>query len=196
MAMKILKLSHSLSCPGIFATPRNDTFVRDILGIIPLLPKDVRMPKFQLADIETKNQAFYLLSNSVLVFNKEVYLGPLGGILSFAGDVFETTLNDTGEELFLLNVTSMYNCIDHANTIYNAPPPIKQERGVDHQMGIKVPAFFPSLIGDSSLFRIPQHKRSAIYVASRGHEDSDDFYYMYQQSGLKGLEFQQVWDGD
>lgn len=196
MAIKIFKLSHTLGNPRVFATPNHESFVDEFLDKIPSIPPDVKIPKFQLADIEKKTQAFYLVSNSILVFSKEVYMGPLGRILSFSGDVFETTLNDTGEELFLLNVTAMYNCIDHASTIYTAPPPLKQERGVDHQMGIKVPAFFPNLIGDSSLFRIPQHKRSAIYVASRGHEDSDDFYYMYQQSGLKGLEFQQVWDGD
>jgi len=166
------------------------------MGLVPEIPENAQMPKFQLAVAEAINQPFYLIDNSVLVFSKDVYLGPLGRILSFAGNVFETTLNDTGEELFFLNVTAMYNCIDHASTVYNAPPPLRQERGVDHQMGIKTPAFFPGLVGDSSLFRIPQHKRSAIYVASRGHEDSDDFYHVYQQLGLKNLEFRQVWDGD
>ncbi|WP_395747191.1 hypothetical protein [Prosthecobacter sp.] len=194
--MKIFKMSHTLGWPRVFATPSHELFVEEFLDQIPAVSRDAKVPAFQLADIEKKGLPFYQISPSILCFNKTVYLGPLGRILSFCGDVFETRLNDTGEEIFLLNVTAMYNCIDHANTIYNARPPLRQERGVDHQMGIKVPAFFPGLIGDSSVFRIPQHQQSAIYVASRGHEDSDDFYYMYQQSGLKGLEFRQVWDGD
>ncbi len=152
------------------------------------------MPSFQLADPARQSKGFYRVGNGVLAFTKDVYLGPLGESLSFAGHVHETTLNDTGEEIFLLNVTAVYNCIDQANTIFNGPQ--GQERGADHQMGIKDPAFFPNLIGDSSIFKIPQQVRSTIYVASRGHEDTDDFYYMYQQVGMTGLEFQQVWNGD
>lgn len=192
--MKIYKLKHTLSSPNIFATPRNDIFVAEFLSKLPDVSADFEIPSFQMADPAKSISGFFRIDNSILAFTRNVFFGPLGQSLGFAGHVHETTLNDTGEEIFLLNVTAMYNCIDRANTTFNGPQ--GPQRGVDHQMGIKEPAFFPNLIGDSSIFKIPQQARSTIYVASRGHEDTNDFYYMYQQLGMTGLEFQQVWDGD
>lgn len=192
--MKIFRLKHTFDAPAIFATPNHDDFVGEYLTYGKSLSAATRLPSFQLGVFDAKTDGFYHLSNSVLAFDKQTLLGPMGSALNFAGDLHETKLNDTDETIFILDVSAVYNCIDRANTIY-----IKfrgEERGVDHEMGIKVPAFFPNLIGDSTIFKIPQQMYSSIYVASRGREDSDDFYYMYQQSGLKGLEFQQVWDGD
>lgn len=56
-------------------------------------------------------------------------------------------------------------------------------------------AFFPELIGDSPIFRMPQTK-DRLYVATDGSGDANDFYTLYQASGFKGLQFKEVWTRD
>ncbi len=190
--MKIYKLKHTQGLGSIYAAPNNERFVAEFLRKLPEVPAEFKISSFQLADPTQPSADFYRIDNSVLVFSKKVYMGPLGQSLTYAGNIHETTLNDTGEEVFLLNVTAVYNCLDKDRTGFRSSH--GEEKGVDHRMGVITPAFFSGLIGDSSLFRVPQQLRSTIYVASRGHGSSDDFYFMYQQSGLKGLEFEEVWD--
>jgi hypothetical protein len=192
--MKIYQLMHRAGVGSIIATPRNDHFVSEYLRKFPDLPAEAVVPSFQLADPAKAHADFFRIDNSVLVFTKKILMSPLGQSLAYAGNIHPTTLNDTGEEIFLLNVTAEYNCLDQANTIFHTAH--GDEKGVDHQMGIKTPAFFTTMIGDSSLFRLPQKRRSAIYVASRGHESSDDFYHTFHQLGLTSIEFRQVWDDE
>jgi hypothetical protein len=154
------------------------------------LPRDAPIPRFQLGDPEHKTQGFFNVSNSVLVFNKSTLLGPLGSALERSGNIHTSRLNDTGEEIFLLNTTAVYNCLDTSQTAFRTPT--GQEVGVDRGMGIEAPAFFPDLIGDSWIFRVPQ-MRSTILVASDGRGGADDFYTSYMESGMQELRFESIW---
>jgi hypothetical protein len=191
MALKIYRLTHTLQAPQIAAVPNPERFCSEVLGNLQGLERDAPIPRFQMLNSDLKSQGFFNISDKVLVFTREVYLGSMGSPLDFAGNVHPTKFTDTGEEVFLLNVTACYDCVDRSQTVFYAPNG-QEETGVDHGMGIKSLAFFPKLIGDSRIFRIPQI-RDAIFVASDGRGDDDDFYTLYIESGMNELEFIQVW---
>jgi hypothetical protein len=192
MAVTIYKLRHSLrNCPTIFATPSHSQFVRDFLFDTNKITKDALIPPFQKADPSLSAQGFYHLSDSVLVFNRHVYMEEMGRLLDFSGNVFPTKITDSGEEVFFLNVTAKYNCLDYEHTLFHAPNG-REEIGVDHKMGIKTPAFLPDLIGDSLIFKLPQMSY-AIFVASNDYRTDDDFHQLYAESGMNELVFEQAW---
>lgn len=153
------------------------------------LDEDSDIPKFQLTDANAKITGFFNLSNKVLVFTKDVYLGELGYSLGYSGIVCNSVLTDTGEDIFFLHVTAMYNCLNLEETIYYSPK--GEEMGHDYGMGIKFPKFHANLIGDSNIFRIPQMK-SSIFVKSDGLDDESDFYTKYKKLSAVGLNFKKI----
>lgn len=191
--MRIFRVSHTSDAPPVHPVPDPDAFATEVLGRLSELEESTSIPSFQMADPAMSGSGFFNLSNKVLVFSKDVYLGEMGRSLGFSGNVHPTTLTDTGEELFFLNVTAVYNCLDISKTTFFKRR--GEEVGVDHGMGIKEPAFLPKLIGDSFIFRLPQMK-SAIFVASNGSGYEEDFYTIYQSAGASGLAFKEVWSGE
>ena len=192
MAMTIYQIFHTLQAPKIAATPNHDKFAEEVLLNLPRLEREAPVPPFQLGDPNLVSQGFFHVSNSVLVFTKKIFMGPMGYALGMAGNVHETKLNDTGEEIFFLNVTASYNCLDRSKTVFYTPGR-GEEVGVDHGKGVKKPAFFPNLIGDSWIFKLPQ-KNHAIFVASDGSGEDEDFYTLYKETGMQELRFDVVWE--
>ena len=193
MIKKIFLVSHTVEAPAVVATPDPDAFFKSIMRDLSILDENAPMPPFQLTDPSKRGDGFFNISNKVLLFDKSIYLGELGRSLGFSGNVHDSILNDTSEEIFLLNVTAVYNCLNLAETVFKSSN--GEEMGVDHGMGIKKLVFFPKLIGDSYIFRIPQRK-SAIFVATDGSGTQEDFYTLYQASGIRGLAFEEVWSGE
>ena len=184
--MRIFIVSHNVEAPAVAATPDPEGFFKSFMRDLSALDNKVQIPHFQLLDPLAKRYGFFNISNKVLLFDQATLLGALGRCLEFSGDLYPTILNDTNEELYLLNVTASYNCLNLAETVFYSPT--GEEVGVDHGLGIKQPKFFPKMIGDSYIFRIPQ-MRSAIFVASDGSGYEEDFYTLYQTSGIRGLSF-------
>ncbi len=191
--MKVFRLTQTLESPVIVSTPDPLRFAQEVLWDLTKLPNDADVGNFQQTDPGLRADGFYKLDNSVLVFTRDVYLSPLGYALNYSGNVHPCKMNGSNEEIFFLNVTAFYNCLDHDKTTYFKRR--GEELGVDHGLGIKVPAFFPKLIGDSKIFRIPQ-MRQAIFVASDGSDPDEDFYTMYRESKYRGLEFSEIWNGE
>lgn len=187
--MKIFELGYTPFAPIILATPSHDQFCGEVIGNIKTFPETGIIPPMQLRDPEQKAQGFFSLSDSLIAFNQDAFNGPLGYSLGMAGNIHKTVLNDTGEALYVLNVTAIYNCLDRSKTVFYKRR--GEELGVDHKLGIKSPAFFSDLIGDSWIFKIPQ-RMHAIYIASDGRGLTEDFYTLYQQSGMQELKFKQV----
>lgn len=191
--MKVYQITHPVETPIVYPIPDPDKFAAEVLSVLklPTLDPATKIGPFQKGDINSSSDGFYRLSNSVILFTQAVYDSPMSRLLDLAGNVHPTTLQDTGEKLYFLNVTAVYNCLDAAGTIFYTR--MGDEKGVDHGKGVKVPAFYPKLIGDSKLFRIPQMPLT-IFAASDG--GGDDFYKAYQESGLSGLKFTQVWSDE
>jgi hypothetical protein len=192
MAMNVYQVYHTEEAPRIYATPNHDQFAANVLLDLTRLAEDAKIPAFQKANPELSCKGFFHLSNSVLVFTKATYASRVGPSLDLAGRVYVSKITDTAEQVYFLNVTAFYNCLDRAQTVFYSPS--GEETGVDHQMGIKSPAFFTNLIGDSLIFKIPQMP-SVIFAASDGTGTENDFYTLYRESALEGLRFKLVWNG-
>jgi len=190
MIKKIFLVSHTIEAGYVAVTPDSDAFYKSIMNNLSSLDENAQIPPFQLLDPSKKGDGFYCINNQVLLFDKAIYFGDMGVSLGFSGNVYRTILNDTREEIYFLNVTAKYNCLNLAETIFYKRH--GDEKGVDHGMGVKKPAFFPKLIGDSFIFRIPQMSYG-IFVATNGTGYEEDFYTLYQSAGIRGLAFEELW---
>ena len=191
--MKVYQITHPVETPIVHPVPDPDKFAAEVLSVLklPTLDPATEIGPFQKGDINSSSDGFYRLSNSVLLFTQAAYDSEMSRLLDLAGNVHPSVLLDTGEKLYFLNVTAVYNCLDAANTVFYTRR--GEEKGVDHGKGVKTPAFFPKLFGDSKLFRIPQMPLT-IFAASDG--SGDDFYQAYRNSGLHGLKFTEVWSDE
>ena len=187
--MKIYKVTHTMDAPGAYAVPDPDRFAREVLFKLSELKEDAEVGPFQLADHSRVGASFYKVSDGVLVFSEQVMHSEMGGMLGFSGNVHPSKLLDSGEEIFFLNVTAVYNCLNVQESYFRGLD-VKEQKGVNEGIGITRYAFFPKLIGDSSIFRIPQLTRT-IFVEADG--SGGDFHALYHAAGLKGLDFEEVW---
>ncbi|RYD83888.1 MAG: hypothetical protein EOP84_07020 [Verrucomicrobiaceae bacterium] len=187
--MKIFKISHSSDAPGVHAVPDPGKFVKEVLFKLRQVGPDAEIGPFQLAEHDKVRAPFYKVSDSVLLFSEQVLLSPLGSILGFSGNVHFTSLLDSGEPLFFLNVTALYNCLNAPKTLFRGLD--GDQLGVDSQMGVSKYSFFSNLIGDSEVFKIPQ-VIGAIFFACRSEDRC--FQTLYGETGFKGLTFEQVWE--
>lgn len=191
--MKIYKISHTFRvAPSAFAVPDPDLFAREVLSKLRDLKEDAEVGPFQLADHERAGALFYKVSDHVLLFSEQVLHSEAGVELCASGNVHPTKLLDSGEEIFFLNVTTIYNCLNAQESGFRTLDG-KAEVGVDSRMGVVNHVFFPKLIGDSSIFKIPQSSRT-LYAVSCGA--GDDFYTRYHEAGLTGLTFEEVWSDE
>ena len=190
--MKIYKVTHTMEAPGAYPVPDPDRFAREVLSKLRELKEDAEVGPFQLADHSRVGASFYKVSDSVLVFSEQVMHSEMGGMLCFSGNVHPSKLLDSGEEIFFLNVTAVYNCLNVGESYFRGLSGGEQ-KGVNDGIGIMRYAFFPKLIGDSAIFRIPQLSRTIFVQADGG---SDDFHALYHEAGLKGLDFAEVWSDE
>lgn len=194
MAIKIFQIRHHFDCPSVIPIPDPDQFASEVLDNLENLSPMAEIPEFQLADPSVVNRGFFKLSNRVLVFSKDTYSHDMGAALDYCGNVHKTKIVDTGEDLFFLNITARYNCIDIKNTMFYSTGRAG-ELGVDHGLGIKSFAFHPKLIGDSSIFRI-SHSRGSVFTVHDEDGNKEDFYSCYQNSEAYGLKFDLVWESE
>lgn len=189
--MEIYRVSTSKTSPQIFPAPDPDAFFSALPSALSgKAVEKLECEGFQFELPRAEPAGFYRLSDRFLVFDRSIYLSEVGRLLGFAGEVIETTVFGLPDPVFFLDVTAQYNCLDVQRTEFFDRHGSKM--GVDTGMGVKTPAFYPKLIGDSSIFRIPQ-KRASILVATSDVESSDDFYQVFSASGLSGLNFELIW---
>ncbi len=187
---KILRIFPSAEAPCIVPLPEAAAEMQAIMQNLRTLDRDARIPHFQLVDPTNKlGCGFFNFCNGVLVFNQSVWDSELHTSLGYSGSVHSTILKDTGEEIYFLNVTGMENCLNFADTVYRTPTG-GEEKGVNHNLGVIKPAFYPKSIG-KNVFHVCQIP-GEIFAAS-DEAEGDDFYFEYQQSDFRGLQFEELW---
>jgi hypothetical protein len=187
---KILRIFPSAEARCIVPVPEAAAEMQAIMQNLRTLDAVARIPHFQLVD-HTSNLGggFFNFCNGVLVFNQSVWESDLRPSLEYSGSIHSTILRDTGEEIHFLNVTGMENCLNFAETVYRTPAG-GEEKGGNHNLGVIKPAFYPKNIGKNvfHVYQIP----GEIFAASDGAE-GDDFYFEYQKSHFRGLQFEELW---
>lgn len=119
----------------------------------------------------------------------------MGGFLAGAGEILPLIEDDSGEELYLLNVTTCYNALDPDDTtFYWLRNPIAGQPAIrGHILNY---AFHEGRLEEAVPFKIPENPGTHIFCDSGRVSPGDEFYSTYIDSGLTGLEFEEVWSKD
>lgn len=113
----------------------------------------------------------------------------LEGFLAMAGELLP--LPQGGQEFTILNVLECINCLDHEATEWF----VNEATGEKYRP--KKYAFNPNHFTSSMLFKIPETCRAEILVVEgRGHCLDEEFRYVVEQAGLKGLLFKEIWSDE
>lgn len=103
-------------------------------------------------------------------------------------DLFERSgevlpLRTEGDELFVLNVTTCVNVLEHNAAVWSTSPSTGQK------LRIKEYVFRPDLFPDSSVFKIPETVRGEVLTYRGLNGPDDEFTPRYESAGLTGLGF-------
>lgn len=136
-----------------------------------------------LNPLKKRGNFFYLIPGA-LVFDEEA-LESLRDLLEMAGQILELPLGN--ETLYILNVLECINALDSDRSVWNIDPQSSQ------RLSLKQYAFRRGFVLESTLFKIPETVRGEVLVYSDLKDRGDEFMYRYLDSGLTGLEFQELW---
>jgi len=95
-----------------------------------------------------------------------------------------------GREFQLLNVTETVNCLDHQRA------EILTDSTSGSFMRIQRYAFHIDRLPESSIFKIPETRRTTVYCSQGLRVGDDDFKGYVEKHRLRGLKFKEVWHSD
>ena len=145
-------------------------------------------PEFYIQNPLKPRSNFFILSPGALAFDNDVRTDPfIGMFLEMAGEILPIRL-ETGESLFVLNVTECVNALDKEQTKWRLDPSTKVPAA------IVTYAFHPQRLTQSPIFKIPETRRAEVLTFSgRFSAPEDEFVSVYRQSRFTGLEFEEMW---
>jgi hypothetical protein len=159
-------------------------------------------PRVELVVESPESQDLLFPNEGALLISDRIRRDPVvGGHLTGANEVLPVRPAKLG--LWLVNVTTCVDCLDHELTKLDPHAPLESAGRVrDH-------AFDPDLFPGNSLFKVPETSKDCIYTLVTGNDDvpvdpSTDpdlheaemqtcFKYAYEHSSLGGLRFELVW---
>ncbi len=142
-------------------------------------PVFIYKPKLRQGD-------FYNFGSGILITSPRA-TEALRTHLEMAGELLP--LPHADQTYTLLNVLECINCLDQERTewVYG------QTTGA--RIGIKKYVFHPDRFSESRLFKIPETSKSEILVVEWNEESEDEFRNAVEAAQLKGLLFEQLWEG-
>ena len=177
------------ACQWVLPSDRTSTIQFSGRVISDLIP-----PTYYVHNPVMERSNFFIINPGVLCFDEATRNRErIDGIFERAGQILPIHL-DTGEQLFILNVTECINAIDPSvvdRSVYWNEELKRQMPG-----SIKKYAFHSHRLSGSTIFKIPEEVTACPFTHSGWVAEEDDFYIMYRKSGLTGLQFEKVWEGD
>jgi len=152
-------------------------------------------PGFQLTDTEKKHGNFYFLNDTALVFDEAAY-DAMNLFIHFChtpnnvsiDQLFETQIEGVGK-LYILNMLEACNPINKAASEWD-PDDWK------HTIEMGKLVFHRNRVGSANgLFKIPELQYRPILVHTDFHVREHDFLVCYEENGLTGLIFKEIWSG-
>jgi len=140
-----------------------------------------------VGNLKQKTGNFYEFASGSLVFDKAVYEG-MGDILEMGGEILPLEMEEGGQ-LYLLNVLECINALDKGKSEWKRTPE-------GQKMYLTKYAFHSNRILESSLFKIPEGNYSSVLTYSGVKDTADEFKGRYEQLGLTGLIFEELWSDD
>lgn len=148
-------------------------------------------PKFYVQKPFDPKSNFFVTYPGSFAFDQNVMDN--AGIIKFfeaSGEILPIKM-ETGEMLYILNVTEVNNCLDHEKTTFRVYP---------HSGYCGAPkkyAFHSFRMPLTDIFKIPETARSQILTVTGLHSDPiEEFKSAYDVSGLTGLKFIKLWSDD
>lgn len=145
-------------------------------------------PTFYIQNPLKPRANFFMLNPGALAFDAAVRDHPyVGMFLEMAGEILPIAL-DTGESIFVLNVTECVNALDSQRTEFRLDPTTKVRAAIVRY------AFDVDRMTQSPIFKIPETRRAEILTFSgRFACAEDEFMSVFTQTKFTGLKFEPVW---
>ncbi len=129
---------------------------------------------------------FYQFDPGILITSPRA-TDVLRGELELAGELLP--LPYKGKEYTVLNVTECIDCLDQEGSKWLRTSLGEEIYPLEY-------SFHKHRFTESSLFKIPETHKSEILVVEGLKDPEDEFRYIVESAGLKGLIFQEIWSDE
>ncbi len=148
-------------------------------------------PRFYIQNPLKDKSNFFIVASGAFAFDQTVREDPiLSMFLEMAGEILPIEL-ETGEPLYVLNVTQIGNALDQERSGFRKDPSTGVVVTVEKYM------FHANRLPESPIFKIPETRRAKVLTfAGRYANPDDEFYEPYHRSGFTGLKFQELWNSE
>ena len=143
---------------------------------------------------ETQAPNFYYFLGT-LIFDKKVYHSDVLTHLEMSGEILPAQKAD-GSELFILNAYHIMNIVDAANCDCQHGKLTKYAFHTNRIEGIEYPLFRVPKLGELGELIIKGNLDLLTIVDDYGYDLEEEFKTAYEQAGLTGLKFEEVWDSE
>lgn len=135
-------------------------------------------------DPKTRPKNFYHFTSGVLVFD-EIALEICRTVFEMAGEILQLKV-EKGPKLYLLNVLDCMNGLDYNKTKWDYYDDGTKGRILNYKFHEK------RIENESTIFKIPETSKTAIFCFADTKDREDEFYYLYKDNGLTGLIFKKI----
>jgi hypothetical protein len=152
------------------------------------LPKEEKWKpiEFYIDNPLNKQSDFYSLINTAALACNKNAIYKLGRFWDLSAELLPIYL-ENGEELFIVNIIDCVNALATNDTEYDY-----YEDGTRSNRILKY-SFHENRFHESSIFKIPETANIQILTYTGLKSLEDEFYTAYQQSGLAGLIFEEIY---
>ena len=184
--MKILKVEPNANHVQWIIPRVEDENLLDLLSFdCASRGKELDNIEWYIFNPKAKKGNFYVGINGALVFDQAAYDSELFTAFEMAGEILPINL-ENGDTLYILNVLECINILNAKNTVYSIYSDGSKGRILNY-------SFFENGISESSIFKIPETSRTQILTYADVKNPDDEFFYVYKESGLTGLIFNEIY---
>jgi hypothetical protein len=168
--------------------PEDESLLSDFSLILDCTPRLAEWKAFGLYcfnPMQKKGDFSYMLPGSFIV--REGVMEGISTFTEMAGEQLPMSLQ--GETQYLINVTECVNSLDQDKTIFTTDP----DSGI--RLGsIEKYSFYPNRFSESSLFKIPETRRTDVLTLERSMDPEEEFKAYVEENKLSGLVFELLWE--
>jgi hypothetical protein len=188
--MKVYRIVPDLEKYQIILPVSDSDEIQDMLDFNGLVKKNVWTPIEFYVDnpLKLKGDFFSFINPSAFACNKSA-VDKLMYYWDQSAELLPIYL-EANTELFIVNVIECVNALDKKNSQHDV-----YSDGVKSNRIIRF-AFHPNRLHEPSVFKIPETVDTQILTYSGVKNPENEFMYAYEQSGLKGLKFELIFNND
>ena len=176
-----------------WAMPNDKNFIRELMSFDGKSKlANWNPPKFHIFNSVDERADFYHIASACFAFSENVFKNiEIRTSLEYAGEILPIKL-ETGESLYILNVTSCVDALDIHKSEYSLYWDV--EKNAQAKGAVTKYVFHKDRLSSSSIFKIPDLVKAKIFV-TKGWPGliCESFIDVYNQQKFTGLIFEEVW---